>query len=102
MRKRFRIRAEAQAEIVEAFNFYNLPNHERGQRFLTALDAALDYIEDFPLANSVRFDTVRRSTIRGFAFALLYTVSETQDEQDILVTACVHERSDPQKWRVDE
>ncbi len=99
MRRRLRIRPEARADIAQASNFFHAQSPEREQRFLDVLDAALDYIEDFPLANAVRFDDVRRAAIRGFAYALLYTVTEENDEQEILVTDCIHERSDPQTWR---
>lgn len=98
MKRRLLIRPEARTEIAEASNSYS-QDPAREQRFLKALDAALNYIEEFPLANAVRFDEVRRTAIRGFAYALLYTISEKDDEQEILVTDCIHERSNPQAWR---
>lgn len=102
MRKRLLIRPEARSEIAEASEFYRRQGSAREQRFLDALSVALDYVEEFPLANAVRFDDVRRASIGGFAYALLYMVSDEEDEQEILVTDCIHERSDPQAWRKSE
>lgn len=99
MMRRITIRDLARAQIVEAFNRYNLSPTQRGQAFLDKVDERIEDLAQFPLSCAIAFRDVRKARLSGFAYVLLYAVREEQGEPYIVVLACVHERSDPQTWR---
>ncbi len=102
MRPRLIFRPEARAKIVEAFNQLDLSTSPRGESFLVTIDEALEFIEEFPFACPLSFDQVRRKNLGKFACALLYTMRDGKEERLITIIGCIHERRDPQTWRVEE
>lgn len=102
MKPRLIFRPEARAKIVEAFNQFNLSTSPRGESFLVTVDEALEFVEEFPFACPLSFDQVRRKNLSRFPYALLYTVRDGEEERLITIIGCIHERSDPQTWRVEE
>jgi len=100
MTRRVTIRDLARAQIVEAFNRYNLLSRPRGDDFLSAVDARIEEIVAFPFAYSILWGETRRVVLKNFSYVLLYTVREYEDETVIVIVACVHERSDSQTWRM--
>lgn len=92
----------AENQIIEAFNTYGLQSSKRAQSWMESVDKAFTAIEHFPLSYAVLFDNVRRVKVGDFPYLLLYFVSESSEEREATVVACVHERSDPQTWRVEE
>lgn len=99
---RLRFRRLAENQIIEAFNSYGLQSPKRAQGWMESVDEAFTAIEHFPLSYAVLFDNVRRVRVGDYPYLLLYFVSDADQEREATVVACVHERSDPQKWRVDE
>lgn len=102
MKPRLIFRPETRAKIVEAFNQLNLSTSARGESFLVTVDEALEFVEAFPLACPLSFDQVRHKNLSKFPYALLYPVRDAEEERLITIIGCIHERSKPQKWRVDE
>ncbi len=68
---------------------------------MDGVDDAFTAIEHHPLICQVIFDDVRRIKVKNFPYLLLYFVDEQDGERQATITACVHERSDPQTWRVE-
>lgn len=99
MTRRVTIRAIARAQIVEAFNRYNLSPAKRGDDFLNAVDARIEDLVMLPSSCSPLFGDVRRAMLKGFSYHLLYAVRERNGEPYLVILGCVHERSDPQSWR---
>lgn len=102
MKPRLIFHPEARAKVVEAFNQLNLSTSPRGEAFLMSVDEALELIAQFPMASQLSFDNVRRKNLSNFPYALLYTVRDGDEQRLITIIGCIHERSDPQTWRVEE
>ena len=96
MTQRLIIHPNAQAEIVEAFNYYESQAPNLGNEFLQAVEESLRGIEQFPSRALLVFEDFRRVLLRRFPFALYYSVLETPDEQRLEVLSCFHTSRDPQ------
>jgi plasmid stabilization system protein ParE len=94
------IRPEAEAEIVEAHNWYKLQAEGLSSEFLRAVEACLSSIEREPFAYPVVHKQVRRALLRKFPYGIFF-IHEPIDEENehIVVLACFHARRDPKQWQ---
>lgn len=94
------IRPAAEAEIVQAHNWYKLQTEDLSGEFLRAVDACLSAIEREPLAYAIVHRQVRRALLRKFPYSLFFR-HETIDEDNerIVILACFHARRDPKQWQ---
>lgn len=99
MRPHIVLRTKARAQIVEAYNYLNLAPNPRGEEFLASIDARLEDLAVFPFANALLFGEVRRAFLKPYAYQLLYSIQDFEEERRIVILGCVHERSNPQSWR---
>ena len=103
MKRKLRIRPEAETDIVEARNWYRLQAEGLSAEFLNAVDDCLIAVESEPLAYPMIYGQVRRALLRRFPYAVLYLVeAKTEGEQPteiITVLACFHARRDPTAWQ---
>jgi plasmid stabilization system protein ParE len=95
MTRRILFRPEAEAELIEAADWYESRGRGLGAEFLRAFDAAISFIERHPLAYPVVFAGVRRAVLRKFPYSVVYAVSD----DNILIIACIHGRRDPKRWQ---
>ncbi len=94
------IRPEAEAEIVEAHNWYKLQAEGLSSEFLRAVDACLNSIEREPLAYPVVHKQVRRALLRKFPYGIFFVYEQMNEENErIVVLACFHARRDPKQWQ---
>ena len=94
------IRPEAEAEIVEAHNWYRLQAEGLGSEFLRALDACLSSVEREPLTYPIVYKEVRRALVRKFPYSIFFVYEQVDEENErIIVLACFHTRRDPKKWQ---
>jgi toxin ParE1/3/4 len=95
MRPRFLVEAEAEAELAEAFSWYEGRAQGLGTEFTRAVRAAFALIsrnpEQFP---RVRGD-VRRALVRRFPYAVYYIAEDDQ----ISILAVIHTRRHPRRWQ---
>ena len=89
------IQPEAEAEIREAYQYYEAQSQGLGSEFLRALDAAVELIRRHPQGFQVVEGEVRRVLLRRFPYGVFYLL----DEQTIVVIACFHASRDPQEWQ---
>jgi plasmid stabilization system protein ParE len=95
MKPRLIIRPEAEAELAEAFEWYERRVPGLGADFLTAVDAALDSLLSNPLQHPLIYKVVRRALTRRFPYQVLFVV-----EADVVtVIAVFHGTRDPKIWR---
>ena len=87
--------AEAQADIDEAFQYYEDRSDGLGSDFLRSVEATLASIERYPRMNAVIYRKARRSLLRRFPYALLYVI----ESEHISVLACTHVSRNPRVWR---
>jgi plasmid stabilization system protein ParE len=94
------IRPEAEAEIVEAHNWYKLQAEGLSSEFLRAVDACLSAIEREPLAYPIVYKQVRRALVRKFPYSIFFVYEQLDEETErIVVLACFHGRRDPKQWQ---
>ena len=89
------IRPEAEAEISEAFRWYEDKNEGLGSEFMRALDASLSYIQRNPMAYAVIHKQMRRALLRRFPYSVIYLIEGGK----IVVLACFHASRDPKQWK---
>lgn len=87
--------AAAQAEIAEAFEWYEQKSYGLGGDFLRVIAAAQEQLtrnpETFPAARG----RYRRILVRRFPYALHF---ELLGDHQVSVLACLHHRRNPARW----
>jgi plasmid stabilization system protein ParE len=91
---RVRLTPEAEADIAEAYTWYEDAQTGIGDRFLEAIDEQLRWIGDWPEASPVVHQAIRRSLVRQFPYGLFYIV----EDDELIVLGCFHARRDPSGW----
>lgn len=86
---------EAEADIQEAFDWYEGRTEGLGAEFLHAVDYALASIQRNPLGYQSVYRSIRRAVVHRFPYIVLYVVRE----RDIAILACVDSRRDPAHWK---
>jgi len=100
MRRVLSLRAEAQADIAAAHNWYISRLPAKAPLLLEAVDEALNLIEAGPLLYAVRPNGLRRINLKSFPFALAYSIETAFDPilqeefERVLVFACFHQSQD--------
>lgn len=89
------IRPEAEADLAEAFAWYEERRPGLGDRFLLSVDAALSGIQRYPESSPAVHRPIRRLLLRRFPYGVFYTVEESA----IVVLAVFHCGRDPRRWR---
>ena len=94
MRPRFLVEPEAEAELHEAFAWYDGRVPGLGSEFMRAVRAAFSAIrrnpEQFPRVRS----EIRRALVRRFPYGVYYVAEPEQTT----VIAVVHTRRHPRRW----
>ena len=95
MSNRLAIRPEAEADIAEAFDWYEEQVLGLGSDFLLCLDAVLNEIRRNPLLYPQIHRKARRALVRRFPYQILYVyIDET-----ITVIAVFHAKRNPKIWK---
>ena len=85
---------EAEAEIIDAFNWYEQQSFGLGGEFLRAVKQSEAALSRNPHQYQVIYRETRRAYLRRFPYALHYVV----DAESVIVVACFHFRRDPKQW----
>jgi plasmid stabilization system protein ParE len=96
MKPRLFVEPEAEADIAEAFAWYEAQRPGLGTEFKAALVDLLQTIEDAPERVPVIRGRTRRALLRRFPFGVFYVL----DPELIAVTACLHGRRNPRRWQI--
>jgi len=86
---------EAEAELVEAFDYYESCQPGLGEDFSYQLFAAIKNIIAFPNAWPIVDDPVRRCLVNRFPFGVLYDI----EGNGIFVLAVMHLHRHPDYWK---
>ena len=89
-----RVRARAQAEIVEAFEWYLARSKDAPGDFLTEVDGALSRIAEAPERCPVVRGRLRRVLLQRFPYAVYYKVYPSV----ISVVGVIHGHRHPDTW----
>lgn len=86
---------EARAELLNFAADYARKRPGLGERFITAVEQAVDFAERFPLAGAPWLQGTRCVYTRQFPFAVVYQPRG----DDIVVFAIAHVRRRPSYWK---
>jgi plasmid stabilization system protein ParE len=92
--------AEAEEDILEAYDYYNRIYGNLKEKFVNALEATLAQIVQNPFYQ-LKFQNIHCLRIKKFPYTVHYTIDEKYDEVHVL--AVVHTAFDPDKiWMWQE
>ena len=95
MSLRLGYRAEAFADIAEAFSWYQERRPGLGWEFEAALHDTLTFLRQAPEAGPVVHRSLRRALLPRFPYAIYYSLAA-----DVLeVRGVLHTRGSPKRWR---
>jgi toxin ParE1/3/4 len=89
------ISSEAEADITEAFIWYQNQNQGLGNDFLLCIEAVLSQIERNPEAFQLVHRNIRRSLVKRFPDGVFYIFSKNI----ITVIAVFHAKRNPRRWQ---
>lgn len=89
------IRREAEADLAEAFRYYESCRPGLGQEFLMCVEAALSAIQRQPSRFRVVHATVMRAMMHRFPYGIYFIVRD----QKVIVLAVMHARRAPSNWQ---
>ena len=95
MTARVRVRPEAEADLADAYHWYEESRQGLGARFLKAVRSSLRAIASHPEAYPTIHLGIRRLLLRRFPYGLFYHVTE----EEVVVLACFHIARDPKAWQ---
>lgn len=90
------LRPEAEAEVEEAYRWYEERSAGLGTEFIRVVDAALEPIRRQPDLYPVKYKNARQVVLRRFPYSLYYII---QPDASIEVTSCFHTSRNPRRWR---
>lgn len=93
------VRPEAEADIGDAYAWYEAQRPGLGQRFLVELSRCLDQIQSAPKRYQPLRAEARRALLRRFPYGVFFAA----DERQVSVLAVLHMARNPAQWqeRVD-
>ncbi len=90
------IRPEAEAEIGEAYRWYEQQQDGLGSDFIVSLEEGMAKIIEGPERYPVVHRNVRRLLIRRFPYGIFYTI----DQNLVVILAVFHGHRDPTAWKM--
>jgi plasmid stabilization system protein ParE len=95
MKRELIIRPEAEAELAEAFDWYEERVRGLGSEFLISVDAAIHSIIRKPLQFCKVHNNVRRALLRRFPYSVFFLAEGNR----IVILAVFHAKRDPKRWQ---
>jgi plasmid stabilization system protein ParE len=95
MTRKFVIRPEAEAEVIEAATWYGQKNRTLAARFAQEFRSTLAKVVSNPLQYQIVEDEICRAAVAGFPYGILYVTSD----DEVVILSCFHGRRDPARWR---
>jgi plasmid stabilization system protein ParE len=87
---------EADADLKEAFAWYESIHPDLGTRFAVAVQDAVEVIAHNPLSFQIVHSEIRRVGVRRFPYGLFFKVETNR----IVVIACMHGKRNPKRWKL--
>lgn len=86
---------DAQAELDEAFDWYDARSAERAAEFADAVEAVFTRIGARPRAHGIVYKDVRKAVVLGFTYCVYYY----EEPHRVIVTSVFHTSRDPAIWQ---
>lgn len=93
--KRVVFLAEARAEALETFRWYEEQQRGLGLVFRDRLDQAVRRIRETPMAFPTQYRDLRRVLVDMFPYALFYRVLP----DTVVIVGVIHGRRHPREWK---
>ena len=90
------LRPEAEAEVEEAYRWYEERSAGLGAEFIRVVDASLASIARQPNHYPLKYKYARQVVLQRFPYSLYYIV---QPDGSIEVISCFHMSGNPRRWR---
>ncbi|UII28774.1 type II toxin-antitoxin system RelE/ParE family toxin [Fulvivirga maritima] len=90
----------AEADIREAFLWYQDKNDNLGLRFEKHILKAVESIRSNPFKTQIRYDSIRVFFLKKFPFGIHFRVNEATNS--ILILAVFHTSKDSKKWKMEK
>jgi plasmid stabilization system protein ParE len=90
------LRPEAEAEVEEAYRWYEKQSAGLGTEFLRVVDAVMEAIRRQPELYPVKYKSARQVVVRRFPYCIYYII---QPDGGIEVISCFHTSKNPRRWR---
>jgi plasmid stabilization system protein ParE len=95
MSRKLIIRPEAEADLTEAFEWYETRVTGLGLEFIRTVDSLFNSIIRNPQAYPVVYKAARRALTRKFPYEVFFMV----DADHVVIVAVFHARRSPQRWQ---
>ena len=93
-RLELKLEPEAEAEFLEAAEWYTARSPRLGTAFRDAVSVVLETIEEAPQRFPVALRDIRKARVRRFPYVVYYVVLP----EATTVIAIIHGRRDPRRW----
>ncbi len=94
MSRRLIIRPEAEAEMTDAFDWYEDRVPDLGSEFLLCVDAVFNAIQRTPPQYPRVYKTARRALTRRFPYEVIFV----EDDERVVVLSVFHAKRNPKRW----
>ncbi len=92
---KLRIRAAAEADIQDAYNYYETCQKGLGQDFILCIESALEKITKNPDHYPVVHRRIHRILVKRFPFGIFFILKENT----LIVLAVLHASRNPRRWK---
>jgi toxin ParE1/3/4 len=86
---------EAEADLAEAFAYYEAQLPGLGHEFIATVEQQLERVVENPEQYQVLHRGVRRAVMRRFPYAVFYLA----EGEAVVVLAIEHQARDPEHWK---
>lgn len=95
MRPHAQLTREAEADLAEAFDYYEAQLSGLGHEFVSTVEQQLERVVKNPAQYQVLHRGVHRAVMRRFPYAIFYLV----EGETVVVLAVEHQARDPEHWK---
>ena len=89
------IRKEAEADIAEAYQYYESCRENLGSDLITCIEESFSRIENNPRQYKTIHKNVHRALVRKFPYGIYYVLINEQ----IVILGVLHARKNPKHWQ---
>jgi plasmid stabilization system protein ParE len=86
---------EAEADLLEAFEWYEKQREGLGREFIECVDDALEQVAGNPELYAISHRGVRQALVRRFPYVVCFLI----ETERISVIAVLHGRRNPRLWQ---
>ncbi len=89
------IRKETEADIAEAYQYYESCQENLGSDFINSIDESISRIQNNPRQYKIIHRNVHRALVRRFPYGIYYVLIDSK----ISIIAVLHARKNPKPWQ---